>query len=71
MIGKSEKTDLQYQQHDFDYEKVVSKTWRDFVEYNTSIDFKNELMSCFPLCFFLNVTEFKNKNDFSSIEKFR
>lgn len=36
-----------YQQHDFDYEKVVSTTWRDFVEYNTSIDFKNELITVF------------------------
>jgi len=36
-----------YQQHDFDYKKIVSKTWRKFIDYNTGINFKNELITIF------------------------
>ena len=36
-----------YRQHEFDYVNVVSDTWREFIAYNTSRDFKDELIRAF------------------------
>lgn len=38
---------IRYRQHEFDYENVVSNTWREFVNYNTSKEFKDELIKVF------------------------
>jgi hypothetical protein len=36
-----------YRQHEFDYANVVSDTWREFINYNTSKMFKDELIRAF------------------------
>lgn len=38
---------MRYQQHEFDYENVVSPLWRDFAAYHTSKQYKDELIRAF------------------------
>ena len=38
---------MRYQQHEFDYENVVTPLWRDFAAYHTSKEYKDELIRAF------------------------
>ncbi len=38
---------IRYKQHEFDYENAVTPLWRDFANYHTSMEFKENLLRVF------------------------